>query len=1144
MDPTRALRTSLLLGLFLTFPALLAGQAPQFAAGPGGSGTALLERDARLHVEAVPLRDALVALAERSGVPLAYSPSLLPSGQTVTCACQDVTVREALERMLRPLSFRVQEGDGQVILVPPEQAGTVPVLQASTGTVVPTPQAEEGRDAPPRLEPAIVTGRVTAGDGSGIGGAIVRIPSLDLSTLTNDAGTFRLTVPEDQVAVRTETLVATRIGFQETEVTFELGPGTIRVDVRMSDQAIALSEIVVTGTAGNLERRAQSAVVASIDAASLTRGAAVRDVTQLLQARIPGLSMTQSSGTTGSAPRINIRGASSISLSNQPLVFIDGVRVEGGARGLVNVSGASTVGQAPSALNDLNPMDIESIEVVKGPAAATLYGADASAGVIQIITKRGRMGASTFTQELTVEYDHIDRNFTVPTNYAACIEALVGPSSPNPLCRGQEPGTVVSDNPAERIGAFRNGSAESIRYSARGGGESYGYFASFAVLNESGTTPNNSLEQRTGRVNFTFSPRSELTFDASLTLGHTEYDLPRTDQDAYGYYVQSILGSPLTVREGEHDGVEGGLLFAQSTLESLSSIVSRSSALRSNPSVQVHYSPTSWFTNRATLGADLIQGRGFQMFPRNDHNWYPSRLSIGNGDVSTTEQDDRRYTVDYLGNLSHSFGEDGRFGSNLSFGSQFIHRQNRSLSGSGGGLVTNTAILVGSTATSTVGQGYGESKALGLFVQEQLSYDNRIYVQVGLRADRNSAFGRDVGTFYLPKVGVSWVVSEEDFWVDRFTPVSTLRVRGAWGTTGRSPATAASLRTFSTSRYVTDAGVIELGVTPGNPGNPELQPERGTELEAGFDIGLFGDRVGGELTYFRKTSTDLLVNVPVSPSSGFGSSPWGNLGEVRNSGVEFELQGRPIDRPGLSWDLTLQGSTLHNEIVSLGTAGTFISNFRAFQPGQQVGAWWVHRIREVNVEEGLVVVSDTAEFAGNQLPTFQGTLASSLSLRRGLTLNALVETKRGYHVYNLNQEFRDRSAFASREIQLPQDQGGYSPEARLARLGPYRAESTGNPVGAGNVKDPYIQKGDHVRLQELSATWRLPENLVTRMGAETASLTVGGRNLGLWAPDFQGDDPDVLGTGPQASGLLQLFNVDVFTTPPSRRWIVRMNLQF
>jgi TonB-linked SusC/RagA family outer membrane protein len=1116
-------------------------------------GTSLLTRPSHLRVEHVALTSALEELARTSGVPLAYSPSLLPAQRKVSCTCSELSVGAALDTLLAGTGFGYREGESEVILVPlPEtdaRAGDVLLTRtAALGVLRPILREEPlpvfvESATPALIRAATIRGVVSAEGGSPVANAQVTSLRTGLSATTNAEGGYQINVPTERVVAGPDTLRIDRIGYATTRVPYQLQNGDIRVDVVVALQAVALDRILVTGTAGNQERRAQAAVIGTIDAADLVRQAPVNNVTHLLQARLPGLTVTETSGVTGAAARINIRGAASINLSNQPLVFLDGVRIDGGTRGLVNVSGASTVGQAPSALNDLNPEDIESIEVVKGPAAATLYGADASAGVIQIITKKGRVGSRSFAQEITLEYDQVDPNFVIPSNHASCPASLVTPTSPNPLCRGQDAGTLVSDNPGERIGAFRDGELGSFRYSVRGGGENYGYYGSFGIANESGTTRNNELKQRNGRVNFTFAPSARLTFDASFALTRSEYDLPRSDQDAYSYYLQSILGSPLTVRDNTADGsLAGGLLFGTSTLESLSSITSRVSALRTTPSLQVRFAPREWFTNRLTLGADVTQGRGFQMFPKNDQGWYPDRLAAGNGDVASTQDDDRTYTVDYLGNVRTAFG-DGRFASNLSFGTQYIHRVTNRLSGAGAGLVTNSAILVTNTATSTVSQGYGEAESLGLFVQEQVGFRDRLFLQVGLRADRNSAFGEDVGTFFLPKVGASWVISEEPFWAGLVSTVPTFRLRAAYGTTGRSPASGAALQTYSTAKYVTDAGGIELGIVPGNPGNPDLEPERGKEVELGFDAELLNGRVGAELTWYNKRSTDLLVTVPVPPSLGFGSN-LGNIGEVVNRGLEFLVRATPVSQSNLVWDVSLNGSTLHNEIVSLGTAGTFINNFRAFVPGHQIASWWVHRIRSIDEANNRVVVSDTAEFAGNQLPTFQANLSSSLLLFNRLQLNALFEHKSGYHVYNLNQEFRDRSARSSANVNLSAEDGGYSATERLRRLGPYISERTGNPVGVGNVKDPYLQEGDHVRFRELTATVFLPVSLVERVGASGASLTVGGRNLGLWFSDYEGDDPDVIGVGTQSSGLNQLFNADVFTTPPARRWIVRLNVQF
>ena len=1007
----------------------------------------------------------------------------------------------------------------------------------------PSLAAAQGADS------ATITGTVTNEGGVPIGNARVTLVGLQLSTTTNDAGMYRLGIPAARFVARGDTLRVIRLGFRPENVGVSLAPGRVIVDVVMRAQALQLERVLVSGVVGNQERRAQSAVVATIDASDVVREAPVTNVTQLLSARVPGVIVTEGSGVTGTANRILIRGAASISLSNQPLVFIDGVRMDGGFRALMNVSGsgAASSGQAPSVLNDLNPADIETIEVVKGPAAATLYGADASAGVIQIITKKGRIGSRSFTQDLTTEYDFIDPNFTVPTNYAKCTAALITPTSTNPLCRGKELNALISDNPAERMNLFRDGWMGSAQYNVRGGGENFGYFASFSGMNEQGTTVNNTLKQRSGRGAFTFIHSPKLTFDINYLLAKNDYNLPRSDQDTYGYYVNSAFGNPLTVRNGvlrpgDTDSVlVGGTLIGTATLESLSSIVSRSSALRTTPSVQVRYAPMSWFTNRITLGADITQADGFNLFPKNSFGWYPDRVPFGN-DLTQIRQDDRFYTVDYLGNIRTELGTNKQFSSDLSFGSQYIGRSSDRLAGSASGIISNEATLVTNATSSVVSQGYNESRSLGLFVQEQVGFRDRLFLQVGLRADRNSAFGDEVGTFYLPKFGASWVVSQEPFWRGLLTTVPTLRLRAAYGTTGRSPSSGA-FQTFAASKFVNETGVVELGVSPADPGNPDLKPERGKELEAGFEAGFFMDRVGLELTYFNKKSTDLIVAVPTAPSSGFGGGI-ANIGEVVNRGFEFLLRANPVSSPAVSWDATLSGATLHNEILELGTVGTFINNFRAFTQGRQVAAYWAHRVRSVDVAGNRAVTSDTAEFIGNQLPTFQATLANTVTLFRNFRLYALLETKKGYYAYNVNQENRDRARLNSAEVQLPADQGGYSPEERLRRLGPYFAETTNAIVGVSNVHDSYIQKADHVRLREVSVTWSLPASLLSAARVAGASLTLGGRNLALWKSDYEYDDPDVLGLGGTATGINQLFNADVFTTPPSRRYVVRLNVQF
>jgi len=275
---------------------------------------------------------------------------------------------------------------------------------------------------------ATLVGKVTdAASGAPIGGASVLIGGTTLVGVTNDAGEYIIA----NIRPALVTVSVQRIGYQAKGDTVRLAAGArVTKDFTMSATVSRLSEVVVTGVTGDTRRAAQAAVVATISASDIVRNAPISNVNELLQSRLPGVSVNAASGSVGTSRSIRIRGASSISLSNQPLIFIDGIRVSE-AQNSLNVGG-----QISDRLNDLNPDDIESIEVVKGPAAATLYGADASAGVIQIITKKGKLGASTFEQNLRFDVATIDQNFTPPDNFGRCTAATVAATSLNPLCRG------------------------------------------------------------------------------------------------------------------------------------------------------------------------------------------------------------------------------------------------------------------------------------------------------------------------------------------------------------------------------------------------------------------------------------------------------------------------------------------------------------------------------------------------------------------------------------------------------------------------------------------------------------------------------------------------------------------------------------
>ncbi len=1074
------------------------------AKSPGLSAGVTLRRDR------APLEDVLREIARQAQMGISYGEDLPRSGVLVSINVSRLRAGDALEAAVRGTPW------------------TLLYLPTSQLMVVPRPPAIEG----------IVTGRVTvARTGQPIAGASVLVDGTELGSTSDAGGVYRVT----GVPAGTHTVLARLIGYLPNRRTaIVTDGGTATLDFALEATATNLQAVVITGTVGNQTRVAQSAVVASIDAADIVTKAQVSTVSDLLTSRVSGITITQGSGTVGAASRINIRGAASISLSNEPLVFIDGVRMQSGQRTFVSVGG-----QTISALNDINPNDIESIEVVKGPAAATLYGADASAGVIQIITKRGQVGERRFSQNVSAEYATIDPNFTPRPIFGTCSAAQVVPTSASVLCRGQPVGTVVSDNYLVRTRAFDDGHLTALNYSGQGAGDRYGFFVSAGAHDETGTTSDTDVKRRTGRVNFRWLASDKVTADATFGISKNDYRLPKGDQDAYGYLIAQGLTNPTTVTELPDGTLAGG---TTQTNEAIRNILNETSSLRITPSAQVQFSPVRWFTNRFTVGADLTDTKATQFFPRNSQNWYPSPANGANlGAVSATQSNLVIYTVDYLGNVRNEFGRGGRFVSDLSFGSQFINTIDNSVLAAGMGIVTNTANLVGLTTSPVGGQGYGQQKSLGFLMQEQLGIGEKLYLQAGFRVDRNSAFGSDAEAFFLPKVGVSYVISEEKFW-DRFArAVPTLRVRAAYGTTGRSPGPGAGLRTFVTTRFVTPTGAIVPGVAPGNPGNARLKAERGKEFEAGFDADFLDSRAGIEVTYYDKRTTDLLLLEPIAPSLGFPSPPFANIGEVRNQGFEFTLRGMPMNRDNFSWDAALSGSTLDNEVVSLGGLSPLINSSRVVTTGLPLGAFYAVKVRSVDVSAGTVTVSDTAEYAGDQLPTFEANFSTTFTLFKRLRLYALFDRKSGHKIYNFTQQLLDRSFQNSAERNLPAGEGGYTAEERLLYLGDaagrYIRES-GGTLSAGSVVGPYIEDASFTRIRELSATIDLPVQLARSVRASAASLTIAGRNLRLWTK-FRGD-PEVLGTGPGSAGVqfTQFFNAELFTLPPTRRWSARVNFQF
>lgn len=982
-----------------------------------------------------------------------------------------------------------------------------------------------------------IAGTVTdAASGAPIADARVTIVDTRLQSVTNSRGAYRIT----GVSPGTVPVEVRRIGYRTavSSVTLDAGQESTS-DFQLTVSVVMLEEVVVTGTAGDQQSRAQPATVTHIDVAGLMKDAPITNVQKVLQSRLPSVSVTSASGSSGTSNQIRVRGASSISLSNEPLLVIDGVAVVTGG-GLQGDPGVFfTGGQLYERLNDLDPDDIESIELVKGPAAATLYGANASTGVIQIITKRGRPGASRFSQSVSFDYNSIDRNFEPRTNYARCT--VGNDTTPNNLlCFGQGAGTLVSDNPLLRENAFRTGRTVGIGWSGRGGGANYGYYTSLNSEAEDGVLPNNGFNRKAGRVNFNWLPLQNLTLDAGIGITRTRTDLPDNDNNIFGWLGNSHLGLPST-RTVDKTG-QNGWFGTQRDVAAMKLIENQRQSHRTTGTVTANWTPRSWFTNRFTAGVDWVREEDRRFLPKNTRGSY----NVNVGSISEGRRGIERYTLDYLGNVERNLS--ANIVSNLSFGFQLVETREEVVFATGEGLTVNSNNVVTGAALRSGGQAWQMLRGIGFLSQLQVALNNRLYGQIGMRFDNASSFGKESKWVVLPKVGVSWVASEEPFW--KFDFLNTLRLRAAWGTTGRIPNPGSALTTLAPAPYLD--GAISPGAVPQNPGNDSLRFERGVEFEAGFDAGFLNDRVGIELTYFNKVSKDLILAQPLAPSLGFTQNPFVNIGSMVNRGLEISVTALPVNTPTLSWDLRLSAGTLHNEVTDMGTVPPF-GTLNRVEAGLQLGAWVSNKIISINEATGEVLVEPVRSFAGNVLPTFEGNISTTLTLFRNFRIYGLLDTKRGHKVRNFTDFFRETQLVRSNNRL---DTLVLSRHERLRRYGNPTAGlpafvtvagCTGLPGGPGgttcgrtvnDVQEAYIQDGDFVRFREFSLTYTLPFTLARAFRAQTASVTLAGQNIALWT-NYEGYDPEVVSNAGAA------FNRDdFFTQPPVRRWIARVNLTF
>ncbi len=943
----------------------------------------------------------------------------------------------------------------------------------------------------------IVPVRTAAAQQGSVGGVVVELGTrrplvgaqvvLDgREMLTDNRGRFLF----QNVSAAQSSLRVAMIGFRALTQTVEVGRTDL--ELALTQSTITLDEVIVTGTPQQQVRRALGNAVGTVDVNAIAEVAPPPKVEALLGA-VTGVEVLSGGGDIGAGANVRMRGISTLSLSSQPLLYIDGVRVSNTVNSGPGVDSRSP----PSRLNDINPDEIESIEVIKGPAAATLYGTEASNGVIQIITKRGLQGRPVwdFTMKHGANWLPDPENLWPHVYYRNAAGEIVEFS---PLISdrvtGEYPGDTISYGPW-----FRTGQPQEYEANVSGGTGPLNYFFSGGWRRDEGPVDYNWLNRLSSRANLTYTPDERLSLSLGFSFIKSRY---RSAGAAQPISVTILWACPSPGCEpgrglpGGVDGPTRGYLTGpperyENDYEGYEDLD------RGIITATVRHRPFSWFSHRLTVGGDFTAQRLSSL----------SRLSQTVGSSLTGSRSVENYSED-LTNVDYAAVATtpvtGALSLETAGGFQYYQKQTNEVTATGSTFPIRALETVTSGAIRTGTENFLENKTVGLYVQEQVSWKKRAFLTGALRGDDNSAFGKNYDFVVYPKLSGSWVVSDESF-MSSVPLVNSLRLRSAWGRAGQQPDAFAALRIYSPSSGANGTPTL----TPANIGNPDLKPEVGEEFEAGFDGTLLDERLGLEFTYYTKTTKDAIVQVPVAPSVGFPGSQFQNIGEVANRGVEIGLRGDAIRATDVQLNAGLRYSHNQNQVVSLGGPASQVISapFGQYNViGFPLGAIFMTRVvsadldrsgavpRAINMMcEGGELIPGTNFSAGGgapvpcagapqvywgaPTPTWNGSVNATMTLFRNLQLYAQADATGGHTL--LSGDIR--ASLMSFRNQLAIIEGNDPILLAYDVLDIRRQPGT---INAGFAK-----------LRDVSATYTLPRRLTDHVGMSRVSLTLSAQNI-------------------------------------------------
>ena len=1013
-----------------------------------------------------------------------------------------------------------------------------------------------------------LTGTVTASGGGPIQEVRVIVVGTALFTVTGPDGKYTIRrVPAGQAEVR-----VLRVGYQEQKkpVTVE-NNGTATLDFVMSQSVVKLQEVVTTATGQQRSVEVGNAIE-TVPVAQVAQTSVIRSMADVLNSRVPGV-MVQSGGQTGSGQRIRIRGISSVSLSNDPIYIIDGIRMTSDNSSASFGNGGSNF----SRLGDIDPQTIENIEIVKGPSAATLYGTDAANGVVVITTKKGRAGSAKWN--FFGESGILDDRHDYPLNYTLagvdtkgkalilggqCTLPMVsvGTCTKTGGALGYDSVRIYSpihDKDATPLGL---GNRYGLGAQVAGGTESIRYFLSAGRDNEIGVfklppferqrydsvgiTPHDWALRPNARLmnSFRANVGAQITpqLDAQVSFGYTTIDQRTSNESNNTVGIGSqAFGGPGYVNNGLVAQVNTPLhgyrawTPAYAWEELLQQNVNRTIL-----SANLNYRPMSWLETRGNVGTDLTDRVDYNVIQNGEGAPITATYRDGYAGNGRTNLTNLSFDASATANYNPS-----RFqwmNMKTTLGTQYTNYR-RSQNRAEAQTLPPGATTATAGATPFASQADSLTKTLGIFVEEAVALRDRIFLSAALRTDQNSAFGTNFQRVYYPKASISWVLSDESFFprASILGSLSSFRVRFAYGASGVQPGSNTANRTYTANNSSikgTDAAYEVFNTV----GNDSLKPERSTEYETGFDSRWFNDRLSFDVTYYSRLTKDALIAATLAPSLGANAtSQQKNIGAVKNAGWEASLGGQIIDRRPIAIDFHVSTALNANKVVSLGDLTPILGTTNWIVPGYPIRALFARPItgwEDKNHDGILTYSSDPTKnevfvgtdtiFRGYAEPRYLTSFTSGIDLfNRRLRIQNLFDWRGGNLWYNNTERIRC--------VSRQNCNGLMNPNASLQE----QAMVVATLNDPSKTLDGFLQPGAFVKWREASAVLNLPNNVASRLRASSASLVFTARNLHTWTK-YRGTDPEsdfAVGEGGDSPSEFQTFAQPTF-------FIFRLNLGF